>query len=126
MRLKDKVIIVTGSTTGIGEAMARRFVSEGARVVVHGLEREMGEKVVGELGRGRAVLVVNDLGRQESAGELVGAALEAFGKLDGVVNNAATTARSTLQSTNAGTFDRVVGINLRGPLLLIRAAFEEL
>ena len=67
MRLKDKVIIVTGSTTGIGEAMARRFVAEGARVLVHGLERDLGEKVVADLGKS-AALHIDDLADSESPG----------------------------------------------------------
>lgn len=50
MRLKDKVIIVTGSTTGIGEAIARRCVAEGARVLLHGLEPDLGEAVAADLG----------------------------------------------------------------------------
>jgi len=66
MRLKDKVVIVTGSTQGVGEGIARRFVAEGARVVVHGLERELGERVVAELGD-RAMLHCNDLSKAESA-----------------------------------------------------------
>src|SRR6266851_7986108 len=54
MRLADKVILVTGSTTGIGEAMARRFVAEGARVVIHGTRRDAGEQVAASLGKSAA------------------------------------------------------------------------
>jgi NAD(P)-dependent dehydrogenase (short-subunit alcohol dehydrogenase family) len=50
MRLHDKVIVVTGSTTGIGRAIAKRCVAEGARVVIHGLEEDWAEAVVSELG----------------------------------------------------------------------------
>lgn len=50
MRLKDKVIIVTGATSGIGKAIAVRAVAEGAKVLIHGIERADGEKVVSELG----------------------------------------------------------------------------
>lgn len=125
MRLKDKVIIVTGSTQGIGEAIARRVVAEGGMVVVHGLERELGEKVASDLGD-RAVLVINDLAEAVSAEQIVEAAVGAFGRIDGIVNNAAQPARATLEQTDAATFDRIFAINTRAPLLLIRAALPYL
>ena len=59
MRLQDKVIIVTGSCTGIGRAIAERCVTEGARVVIHGLEKELGEQVVASLGQDKAALHKN-------------------------------------------------------------------
>ena len=126
MRLSGKVVIVTGSTTGIGEAMARRFVAEGANVVVHGLEREPGESIVKGLGSGRAVLAVEDLSDADAPTRIVDAAVNAFGKIDAVVNNAAWIVRSNLDTTDAALFDRCLAINVRAPLLLIKAAFAEL
>jgi NAD(P)-dependent dehydrogenase (short-subunit alcohol dehydrogenase family) len=125
MRLKDKVVIVTGSTTGIGEAIARRCVQEGARVFVHGLERDLGEAVTRSLGRA-AALHVDDLSTPEAAPRVVAAALAAFGKVDALVNNAARVERGTLETTDAEAFDRVIAVNVRAPLLLIRAALPEL
>src|SRR3954465_11882641 len=121
MRLADKVVIVTGSTTGIGEATARRFVAEGARVVVHGRERERGEQVVGELGPGRAILLIEDLADPDAPTRIVQAAVNAFGKLDAIVNNAAWIVRSNIDTTDAGLFDRCMAINVRAPLLLFKA-----
>ena len=95
MRLKDKVVIVTGSTTGIGEAMVRRFVAEGAKVTVHGRDEERGRAIVKELGP-EATLVTNDLIEPQSADELVRATAKAFGRIDGIVNNAALPKRATL------------------------------
>jgi NAD(P)-dependent dehydrogenase (short-subunit alcohol dehydrogenase family) len=126
MRLKGKVILVTGSTQGIGEAIARRCVAEGANAIVHGLERDLGERIVSDLGPGRAALHVSDLSKAEAATELIGFAVERFGRLDGLVNNAATVRRATLEQTDADTFDQILAINLRAPLLLIRAAMPHL
>jgi NAD(P)-dependent dehydrogenase (short-subunit alcohol dehydrogenase family) len=125
MRLKDKIIIVTGSTTGIGEAIARRCVAEGAKVVVHGLERDLGEKVAGQLGKA-ATLVIDDLADPAAPARIVDATLRAFGRIDAIVNNAAWILRSNIDSTDAAMFDRVMAINVRAPLLLIQAALAEL
>lgn len=93
MRLKDKVIIVTGSTTGIGKAIAIRCGAEGAKVVVHGLEEAWGKEVVAELGNENAVLHIENLSTEGTPERLVQIALKAFGRLDAVVNNAAIVAR---------------------------------
>ena len=126
MRLKDKVIIVTGGTSGIGQAIAERAVAEGARVIVHGIERADGEAVVKKLGATNAALHLDDLADPASPARIVAAALKAFGKIDAVVNNAAIVARSTLATTDAGSFDRMMAVNVRAPLLLIQAAFPQL
>ncbi len=125
MRLRDKVIIVTGGTSGIGQAIAERAVAEGARVLVHGIERADGEAVVKKLGA-CAALHLDDLIDPASPPRIVTAALAAFGRIDAVVNNAAIVARSNLASTSAEFFDRMMAVNLRGPLLLIQAAFPQL
>jgi NAD(P)-dependent dehydrogenase (short-subunit alcohol dehydrogenase family) len=125
MRLKDKHILITGSATGIGAAMARRFVAEGARVVIHGLDQRAGEAVAKSLGD-RAVLHLCDLAKPQSAAELVAFAIAQFGRLDGLVNNAATIPRGNLFTTDAEFFDRTMAVNVRAPLLLIQAAFPHL
>ena len=127
MRLSEKIVIVTGSTTGIGEAVARRFVAEGARVLVHGRDRERGGQLVAELGgAARAALATEDLADPQAPARLVEAALVAFGKVDAVVNNAAWIVRSDIHTTDAELFDRCMAINVRAPLLLIKAALPEL
>jgi NAD(P)-dependent dehydrogenase (short-subunit alcohol dehydrogenase family) len=125
MRLKDKVILVTGSTTGIGEAIARRAIAEGARVVIHGRDEERGRKLVAQWPE-RAVLAIADLAQPAAADQLVDAAIRAFGALDAIVNNAASVARSDLQGTDAAFFDKMMAVNVRAPLLLIRAAYPHL
>src|SRR5262245_35627430 len=120
MRLADKVIIVTGSTTGIGRAIAERCVAEGARVLIHGLSREEGRPVAAALGD-RAALHIDDLADPATPGRIVAATLAAFGRIDGLVNNAASVVRSTLATTSPAFFDAVMAVNVRAPLLLIQA-----
>jgi len=125
MQLQDKVIIVTGSTTGIGEAIARRCAIQGARVLVHGRDAKRGTKVVNEIGPS-ARLHTDDLSDPEAAPRLIQAAIEAFGRLDGIVNNAALILRSDIHTTDVATFDRMMAINVRAPMLLIKAGLEHL
>lgn len=125
MGLEGKAIIVTGSTTGIGEAIARRCVAEGGQVLVHGRDRRRGEALVASLAP-HAALHLDDLADAEAPQRIVDAALSAFGRIDGVVNNAAWSARADLAASDAQLFDQVVAVNLRAPLLLVRAAAQHL
>lgn len=125
MKLQDKVIIVTGSTTGIGRAIAERCVAEGAKVLLHGRNRQRGEQVVTGLG-GSAVLHLDDLADPDAPQRLVETALATFGQLDGIVNNAAYIVRSDLNTTDAALFDRVMAINVRAPMLMIKAGIKHL
>ncbi len=125
MRLSEKVIIVTGGTSGIGKAIVERAVAEGARVLVHGIERRDGEALVAQLGS-KAALHLDDLVDPASPGRIAAAALAAFGRIDAVVNNAAIVARSNLLSTTPEFFDRMIAVNLRAALFLIQAALPQL
>ncbi|CAN5780370.1 SDR family oxidoreductase [soil metagenome] len=126
MRLQDKVIIITGSTTGIGKAMAERCVAEGARVVVHGLEQDLGEAVVASLGEEKAVLHLGDLAEETTPARLVEVALETFGRLDAVVNNAAMVVSGNLQTTDLAYFRQILEVNTLAPFALIKAALPHL
>src|SRR5579872_681581 len=126
MKLTDKVIIVTGSTTGIGKAIAIRCVAEGARVVVHGLEDDWGEQVVNELGADKAALHIQDLAEEGAADRLVQLAVKTFGKLDAVVNNAAIVASSNIHSTDSAFLQRLLAVNTIAPLMLIRSSLPYL
>lgn len=126
MRLEDKVIIVTGSTTGIGKAIALQCVAEGARVVIHGLEADLGKKVLSEIGGGKAVLHIEDIATESAPVRLVDLALSAFGKIDAIVNNAAWVVSSNLESTDLALFRKVLEVNTLAPFALIRAALPHL
>lgn len=125
MQLTDKVVLVTGSTTGIGEAIARRAWQEGAHVMLHGRDVERGESIAAELGS-RAKFVSGDLSGSDVPQRLIAAAVDGFGKLDAVVNNAAWVVRSDIHTTDAALFDKVIATNVRAPMLLIQAALPHL
>jgi 3-oxoacyl-[acyl-carrier protein] reductase len=120
MRLKDKVVIVTGAGSGFGAGIAKRFAEEGAKVVVNDINAQGGERVTGEIsavGR-RALFVKADVTRNQDWAGLVGAAVAAFGRLDAVVNNAGWTHRNKpyLEVTEA-EFDKVYAINVKSVYL---------
>jgi NAD(P)-dependent dehydrogenase (short-subunit alcohol dehydrogenase family) len=126
MRLLNKVIIVTGSCTGIGKAIAERCVAEGARVLVHGLEPDLGETLVAKLGSGKAILHIEDLTNPDAPQRLVAIALQAFGQLDAVVNNAAMVVSSDIYTTETAFMRQVLEVNTVAPLALIQAALPHL
>lgn len=126
MRLKDKSIIITGSTTGIGKAIALRCVQEGACVVIHGLEKDWGEDVLNKIDSDNAVLHIEDIANDGAPQRLVDAALQAFGKIDAVVNNAAWVVSSNIQTTDLDFIRRVLEINTLAPFALIKAALPYL
>ncbi len=126
MRLEKKVIIVTGSTTGIGKAIAVRAVAEGAKIVIHGLEEAWGKKVVEELGSKNAVLHIEELSAEGAPDRLVKIALQTYGKLDAIVNNAAIVASSNVHTTDKKFLQRLLEVNTIAPFLLIQAALPYL
>ncbi|NBO16767.1 MAG: SDR family oxidoreductase [Actinobacteria bacterium] len=125
MRLKDKVIIITGATSGIGRALTIRAVAEGARVVIHGIDKVDGQKLVDHLGK-NVTLCIADLEDASTPKKIVDCALEAFGQIDSVVNNAATIKRSNLLQITPEEFTKTLTINLQSALFLIQAAFPHL
>jgi NAD(P)-dependent dehydrogenase (short-subunit alcohol dehydrogenase family) len=126
MRLQNKVIIVTGSTTGIGKAIAIRCAAEGAKIVVHGLENDWGKEVVEQLGKDKAVLHIEDLSNEGTPERLVQLAINTFGKLDAVVNNAAIVASSNIHTTGLSFLRKLLEVNAIAPFALIKAALPEL
>lgn len=126
MRLNNKVVIVTGSCTGIGKAIAMRCVAEGARVVIHGLEKEWGEEVMRELEKGKAVVHIEDITNEGAPERLVALAVNTFGRLDAIVNNAALVASSNVETTDLSFLRRILEVNTVAPLALIKAALPAL
>ena len=120
-RLKDKVILVTGSTTGIGEGMARIFTREGAKVMIHGRRKDAAQRLAAELGEG-AFFSIGALDDPQVPARLIAETIGHFGRIDGLVNNAAAITRGNIEKTDAELFDRTVAVDLKAPFLLIQAA----
>lgn len=125
-RLKKKIILITGSSTGIGKAIALRCVREEANVIIHGLEPELVAEVMAEIEPGRAVSIVGDLTDEGFPQQMVDLAVSTFGKLDAVVNNAALVAQGNIHNTDAAWFMKMLSVNTVAPFLLIKAALPHL
>lgn len=126
MRLKNKVIIVTGSTTGIGKAIALKCIAEGARCIIHGLEKDLGAEVLKETGKENAVLHIEDISATGAPQRLVDLAIQKFGQLDAVVNNAASVVSSSIHTTDIAFLEKVLAVNTIAPFALIKAALPHL
>ena len=126
MRLKDKVVLITGGYTGIGKAIAKRSVQEGAKVVVNGLEEEIGLALVKELGQDNAAHITMDITEDNAPQVLVDVAMSKFGKLNAVVNNAAYIASSNVVTTQVPFIQRMMAVNSIAPLMIIQAALPHL
>lgn len=124
-RLGDKVALVTGGTTGIGEAIVTEFLAEGARVMVHGLGAVAPEGFGAGRSRGEQEgtrYVGGDLSDPQTCLKAVGATVDRFGRIDILVNNAAAITRGDLAATDPALFDRTMAVNARAPMLLAQAA----
>ena len=126
VRFSGKTIIVTGSSGGIGEGIARRFAGEGANVVINSRHREDCEKVAATLDEGRTLIVEGDVGKSEFSSRIVERTLDAFGRLDCLVNNAGVATSGMLEDASDDEIDRVIDINVKGTLYLCRAAIPSL
>lgn len=126
MRLKDKVVLITGGYTGIGRAIAKQCVKEGANVVVNGLTEELGEALVKELGTENAAYLTFDITEVMAPELLVKETLTKFGKLDAVVNNAALITSSNIATTSQELIQRILAVNTMAPLAIIQAALPHL
>lgn len=122
------VVLVTGSSSGIGKAVAARFAADGAQVVVNSIRsRAAGEELAA--GLPDACYVQGDVSVETDAQRMVAFALERYGRLDVVVNNAGTTefiAHSDLDAVTDEIWQRILGTNLLGPWYLSRAALPAL
>jgi NAD(P)-dependent dehydrogenase (short-subunit alcohol dehydrogenase family) len=124
-RLLGRTAIVTGGAKGIGRHYARALAQEGAAVVVADIVdgTEVVEAIAAEHGRGAVMGAVMDVGDEASVKSLVAQAVDRFGRIDVLVNNAALFAplrQTRCTEIDVGLWDRVMAVNLRGPFLMVK------
>lgn len=125
MKLKDKIALVTGSSRGVGRAVALGFAKQGANVVVNYTSNENAANEVVEIIQsmgGKAIAVKADVAQKAEAENLVNSAIDTFGRLDILVNNAGFTRPSMMITMTEDQWDQVVDIHLKGAFLCAQAA----
>ena len=129
MRLKGNVALVTGSSRGVGRAIALAYAKEGAKVVVNYTSNEKAAKEVAEainqIGS-QAIVVRADVAKREEADSLVQTAIDEFGRLDVLVNNAGFTRPAMMLKMTEEQWDEVVDIHLKGAFLCSQAAGRQM
>jgi len=127
MRLRDKVAIVTGAASGIGETTAEVFAEEGAKVVVADIDAAGGEKTVATIQSkgGAAIFVQADLAKEADARRVVDEAVKAFGGVNILVNNAATFVLKGFEAT-VEEWQQSLGVNVIGTAMVTKYAVEEM
>jgi 3-oxoacyl-[acyl-carrier protein] reductase len=122
------VAIVTGSSSGIGKAIALTFAREGARVVVTARRAALCERTVEQIRKdgGDAMSIVTDVTDERQVDRLIVETVRRYGRLDILVNNAGIGGGGRLAETGTDVFDRVITTNLRGTFLCARAGFRQM
>jgi NAD(P)-dependent dehydrogenase (short-subunit alcohol dehydrogenase family) len=125
MKLKDKVAIVTGAASGMGEAIALLFAREGAKVIVSDINLKGAERVVQEIkdGGGEATAILTDVSKQEDVDKMIEAVVSNYGTLDILVNNAGIMDNfMPAGEVSDRLWDKVFAVNVKGPMMAIRKA----
>ncbi len=126
--LDGKVAIVTGSSSGIGKAIALRFAGEGAKVVAAARREELLARTVQQIGDrgGLAVAIPTDISDEAQVDRLIAGTVERYGRLDILVNNAGIGGGGRIAETSTERFDQVIDANLRGTFFCCRAGFRQM
>jgi 3-oxoacyl-[acyl-carrier protein] reductase len=125
VRLENKIAIVTGAASGFGAGIAQRFAAEGARVVVNDLHADGAARMAAAIGEagGHAIACPGDVSKDADVARLVASAIDAFGRLDVVVNNAGTTHRNQpMLDVPEEMFDRIYAVNVKSLYLTAKHA----
>ncbi|MEU1390310.1 MULTISPECIES: SDR family oxidoreductase [unclassified Nonomuraea] len=125
--LAGKRVLISGGSSGIGAATARRFLEEGSRVVLTGLDGDEVGRAVAELAPlGEVSGLTGDVSSEDDVARLVAGAIEAMGGVDVLVNNAGTAWREPFLEITPGHWDRIISVNLRGMFLMAQTVARHL
>jgi NAD(P)-dependent dehydrogenase (short-subunit alcohol dehydrogenase family) len=128
--LEDKVTVVTGAGSGIGRATALLFAEEGAKVLAADISQEGGsetvELITQKFGKDRAAFMKVDVSSESAVKMMIDSAVEKFGKLDVIFNNAGIYEWTSVEKTPTEIWDRIIAVNLRGAFLGTKYAFPHL
>ena len=127
-RLTNRVAIITGSSSGIGKAIALRFGAEGAKVIVTARRMALCEQTVEQITKagGEAWAIQTDVADEHQVERLIEETIKRYGRLDILVNNAGVIAGGRLAETTTKSFDEVMSVNLRGTFFCCRAGFKQM
>ena len=119
MRLKDKVALITGAASGIGRASAIKFAQEGAKVVVVDIQQESNEETASSIVAkgGTATAVHAEVTHSQDVHRMIRAAVETYGRLDILFNNAGISIRGTILDIDEESFDKIFAVNVKGVFL---------
>jgi 3alpha(or 20beta)-hydroxysteroid dehydrogenase len=123
-RLDGKVALITGGARGMGKSHARHFVAEGAKVVIGDVLDDKGKELAAELGEGNCRYVHHDVTSESDWAAATGAATEAFGTLNVLVNNAGILRNKTIAKMTLAEFREVIDVNLVGEWLGVKSVIE--
>ena len=130
MRLKNKVAIITGGTSGMGKATAILFAKEGAKVVICGRRSDLGEQIAKGIRNenGNAVFIKADVSKEKDVQELIKNSVSEFSKIDVLFNNAGINEKkmSIVTDETKNSWDKILDVNLSGMFLMIKYVIPEM
>jgi len=125
--LADKVVLVTGGTTGIGVATVRRLLAAGCKVMTASKDRYRGQRVVADMGSDRVEFLHADVTNETAVVSLVEATVKRFGRLDHLFNNAGVEGTvGSMDAWSADDVDAVLSVNVKGPFLCMKHAAPQM
>jgi NADP-dependent 3-hydroxy acid dehydrogenase YdfG len=127
-KIRGRVVVITGASSGLGEAAARLLCAEGASVVLGARRADRLKSLADESNRigGKALVVTTDVTRREQVKKLVDAAVQKFGRVDVMINNAGIMPRAPLERLTIDDWDRMIDVNIKGVLYGIAAALPHM